>query len=218
MQFTQASLIVQGQNNVNQESIPVGCVPTAEVASTMGGGSRVYPALGYPTPCFPDYSPGYPADPRYITTPKKGHETKDSLPHERNWYQGYPTPNVDRHLWKHYLPATSFAVGKYHVTCSEPWPQASCPCCCSGTQLVVQDSDSSGAARHDSQQSTGHESGTHVMPLVMQKCVFYIWRKCVCGGGGGGRGQGSMAPFLTYFYTEAGEDSAWWRLNRFHVS
>ena len=37
-------------------------------------------------------------------------------------------------------------------------------------------------------------------------------------GGGGGGGQGSKAPFLTYFYTGAGEDRACWRLNRFHVS
>ena len=100
MQLTQTSLIVRGQNNVNQESIPVEeRVPTAEVASTMGGGGVGYTLpFGYPTPASQilRWIPKPP--PRYITTSKKGHETKDSLPPERTWYQGYLTLNVDRHL------------------------------------------------------------------------------------------------------------------------
>ena len=59
----------------------------------------------------------------------------------------------------------------------------------------------------------------HTLCPLSCKNVSFTFGVNVCGGGGeGGRGQGSMAPFLTYFYTEAGEDSAWWRLNRFHVS
>ena len=76
---------------MNQESIPVGCVPTAEVASTMGGGSRVYPALGYPTLCFPDTpldtqpTPDTLPPPRKdmrpkIAYPPKGTGTRDTLP------------------------------------------------------------------------------------------------------------------------------------------
>ena len=68
MQFTQASLIVQGQNNVNQESIPVGCVPTDEITSTLVGG------VGYTLPLGtlpPRYSPPDTIPPR-IPYPMEG--------------------------------------------------------------------------------------------------------------------------------------------------
>ena len=64
------------QLHCKQDSIPVGCVPTAKVASTRGGGTPIpyppYPTPGYPTPYIP-----YPHIP---------------YPLERTWDQGYPTP------------------------------------------------------------------------------------------------------------------------------
>ena len=71
------------QLHCKQDSIPVGCVPTAKVASTPGGVPPYptpprYPTPGYPTPHIP-----YPLertwDQRY-PTPWKGHRTRDTLP------------------------------------------------------------------------------------------------------------------------------------------
>ena len=56
-------------------SIPVGCVPTAEVASTPGWGVDPYPR--YP-------SPGYP------TPPPKGHGTRDTTPPRKDLVSGIP--------------------------------------------------------------------------------------------------------------------------------
>ena len=68
------------------------------------------PYLRYPTTWVP-----YPLD----TLPHPPEGTWDkrySL--ERTWYQWYPTPDGqnDTRLWKHYIPATSLAVGKNTVS------------------------------------------------------------------------------------------------------
>ena len=72
-----------------------------------------YPTLT-PTPWIL-YSP-------WIPYPQKGHGTRDILPPEgtldqgpgMDWHQRYATlpEQNDRHLWKHYLPATNVAGGK----------------------------------------------------------------------------------------------------------
>ena len=113
-----------------QESIPIGCVPPTLVTTTRcqycSGGRydilippgmptplvylpSVIPTLWIPTPWIP--SPEGTWDQRYLTPPpprdlgpeihlpRKGPGTRD-------------TPRTDIHLWKHYLPATSFAGGK----------------------------------------------------------------------------------------------------------
>ena len=79
--------------NLQQVCIPVGCIP--------------------PTCCFWPYParrqtaqpegrlPHYVADPPF-------HVTSDAC-----WEEADPTPGTDRHMWKHYLPATSFEGCKY---------------------------------------------------------------------------------------------------------
>ena len=77
--------------HVIQYSIPVRCIPTVEVASIRRGfGGRVY--------TLPDTLHGT----------RNGPSTRDTS----------PPPPVNRHRWKHYLPATSFAVGKNIQNCS----------------------------------------------------------------------------------------------------
>ena len=73
------------QQYVQQESIPVGCVPTTEVAFTS--------PEGYPNPPPPRYST---PDTLPHLPPLNGYGTRDTLPQERTWYQGYlpPRPNL----------------------------------------------------------------------------------------------------------------------------
>ena len=75
-----------------QESIPVGCLPPA---------GWLYPPFGHTHP-----PPERTWDQRY-PAPRKGHGTRDTL---------HPLPWTDKHLWKHYLPATSLACVKNYFT------------------------------------------------------------------------------------------------------
>ena len=90
MQFTQASLIVQGQNNVNQESIPVGCVPTDEITSTLVGGVGYTLPLGTPPPAS-QILPWIPSPPGSITTPRKHIRPKIAYP-RKELVPGIPYP------------------------------------------------------------------------------------------------------------------------------
>ena len=88
-----------------------GCVATAEVASTLGGKCRVSLA-----PCpFSNYNNNFTA----IVTVIKVLDSKlpyplDTLtPPPPDMGPGIPYTHLwrDKHLWKHYLPATSLVVG-----------------------------------------------------------------------------------------------------------
>ena len=71
-------------SNIQQASIPVGCVPPAFVVSV--GKWVGYPRGVYATP--PQIS--YPLDPLSPRYPAP----LDTLPLEGTWYQGYPTTNT----------------------------------------------------------------------------------------------------------------------------
>ena len=140
--------------------------------------------------------------PHGVMSPKeRGHYSVQcsGTPRQNQW-QDYPSTGKDREpetrgttlssliLWSdkqtenisNSLIFSSKTMRTNCVTCSEPWLQASCPCCCSWTKLVVQDSDSSGAAGHDSEQSTGHESGmcsVMVCVLIIVIRGITIWNK-----------------------------------------
>ena len=106
-----------------QESIPEGCVPPDYRSYPMvSGGGRV------PNPLYISTPADAPA-PEHTHAPDipiswKEPGTRNTHPLERTWYQRYPLlvrtwdqrhpppPSTDRHLWRHYLPATSFAGGK----------------------------------------------------------------------------------------------------------
>ena len=73
-------------NQIQQENIPVGCVPTAAVACfRVGGGWGVYPA-GYPTP-LDTLHPGYPIPRR---PPPMPYLLPDALPLDT--FQRIPYP------------------------------------------------------------------------------------------------------------------------------
>ena len=119
---------------IKQESIPEGCIPTATVAPLGGGtlphGYTLPLCILYPLPRY-ILPPGYTLPPGislpwYTTLPhpwvySSGKDLVLGIPYltERTWYQRYPTPRLipphpgqnDRHLGKHYLPATLLAVG-----------------------------------------------------------------------------------------------------------
>ena len=96
--------------------LKIGCVPTAAVVST-GGGGILYPQIPYPLDTLPPDSlplryhtpspdtqpPGKDRVPE-IPYPLEGHGTKDTL---------HPPVNrmTNTRFWKHYLHATSLAVG-----------------------------------------------------------------------------------------------------------
>ena len=80
-----------------------GVYPTPPVTLSLG-----YPTLRYPTP---EYStPWMPAP--WIPYPYPGYPISGKEHGTRN--QRYPTPfpceQTDRHLWKHYLPATTVVL------------------------------------------------------------------------------------------------------------
>ena len=84
----------------------VRCIPTTKVTSTPGGG-RVYTSLDTLPPPWLPYPP--------IPYPWKGHGTRDTLLPGNDLVPGISYSvhcgQNDRHLWKHYLPAISLAVG-----------------------------------------------------------------------------------------------------------
>ena len=130
------------EKNDKQDNISVGCVPTTAVASggvgyTLPTWKRpgigrdtlpphpkdMGPEIPYPQKVhwtrdtLPPYiTPAPPpegtCDQGYPTLSWKGHGTNNQ---KGTWDQRYPAPPNgynDKHLWKHYLTATSLAVGK----------------------------------------------------------------------------------------------------------
>ena len=102
--FTKAQLF-WAINILKQESIPVGCVQPAFVVSGEG---KVNPTPWVPGPQYPTSWIPCPQIP-YPFTRQKGHETRDTLPHVNRM--------TDRHLWRHYLPATAVAGGNELYFC-----------------------------------------------------------------------------------------------------
>ena len=104
------------QLHCKQDSIPVGCVPTAKVASTRGGGVPPYPTphillLDTLPPILPskDMGPEIPYPPR-----------KDLV-------LGIPYPlSTDKNPWKHYLSAASLAVGNNALILTNTLSSHSC--------------------------------------------------------------------------------------------
>ena len=98
-------MVPNNQNRYKQESIPLECVPTTEVASLLELWLGYAWIPGNPIPpdtLLPDtLPPGY-------STPWKVHGTTGTLPLERTWYQGYPTPSVDRKTPVKTLPSCNF--------------------------------------------------------------------------------------------------------------
>ena len=93
-------LPVLSKNYHSQESIPVGCLPTVSVVSPCTH-SQMY------LPWGPMSRGGW------TYPPREGTWYQRYPPLERKWDQRYPhsREQIDRHLWKHYLPATSLAGG-----------------------------------------------------------------------------------------------------------
>ena len=88
-----------------QENIPVGCIPTAEVGYTLPPLPGIhYPQIPYPLDTLPFL----------LDTPPPGYPTPlDTLPSpERTWYHWYPTPQIPyppdtlplRYVTPHTLP------------------------------------------------------------------------------------------------------------------
>ena len=116
-----------------QESIPVGCVlHTCQpymflwlpLGVSTGGGSHRHPPVSYPSG-WGWYPP--PLDiPTLLDIPSFRH----THPHTYSlhsfvdiltfslWVSHHLLEQNDRHLWKHYLPATSFAGDNYEQTCN----------------------------------------------------------------------------------------------------
>ena len=100
--------------------IPPVCQPYPIVShnwggvSTHGTGGGEYPPHGHThhplyIPTLPLWT--YPPTPGILTS-FRGYGTRDNTPPERTWTTDTPPPpQTDRHLWKHYLPATSLAGG-----------------------------------------------------------------------------------------------------------
>ena len=100
---------------LEQENIPVGCIPTVAVASTLGGVGYhqiPYPLYilppGYPTPRIPYPQLPYPLDILPLDT------LPFQIPYHPDLVSVIPYPLLwrDTRLWKHYLP---LAVGNYTV-------------------------------------------------------------------------------------------------------
>ena len=102
-----------------QESNPVGCILPACQSYPMSRREGGVPPPRGPMSrghSLPDITTPYTYPPT-ACIPHKRPGTKDTHHLERTWGLGYPSsgahPQVnrmtDRHLWKHYVPATSFA-------------------------------------------------------------------------------------------------------------
>ena len=66
-----------------------------------------YPHIPYPWIPTPQIAYHLDGD---TLPPRKGHGTRDTLTPDGTWNQRYTREQINRHLWKHYLPRTTVAA------------------------------------------------------------------------------------------------------------